>query len=280
MDMIFLVLFECLGQAQVPPATGDEPLTKERQERLEQFRREARDYEISVATEPQEKLRLRTDPVLHWGNPTRVGEDGAVFVWLRRGRPEAIGTIFSCRDNKDIVRVHEFHSLSQEPLRATFRGDVVWTPVKAGMEMKPLPGAAEPASSSPLRLTQMRTLAREFAAQSVDPEAGRIELRLMPQPLYRYDTSGEEIQDGALFALAHGTDPEVLLVFEARRNNQDVRWWYGLARFSDLELRVQHQGQEVWSVGLSRAIRSDIRAHSDYQRNTYVSFRAELLLRE
>ena len=40
----------------------------------------------------------------------------------------------------------------------------------------------------------------------------RHELRLMPQPLYRYDADDEGgTFDGALFAFAQGTDPEILL---------------------------------------------------------------------
>ena len=55
--------------------------------------------------------------------------------------------------------------------------------------------------------------------------------------------------DGALFALVSsaGTDPEVLLILEARVSDGKMRWEYACGRFSDWELHVQRKDKEVYS---------------------------------
>jgi hypothetical protein len=95
----------------------------------------------------------------------------------------------------------------------------------------------------------MRSLAREFTAHSVDFQKERWELRLLTQPLYRYEKPSGETVDGSLFAFvtSAGTDPEIVLVLEARTVNDDTAWHYRALRFSDSNLYVRHNGKDVWS---------------------------------
>jgi hypothetical protein len=57
------------------------------------------------------------------------------------------------------------------------------------------------------------------------------------------------VVDGALFTLAstEGTDPEVWLLLEARKEGDDTRWDYACCRFSNRNLYVQRKDKEVWS---------------------------------
>jgi len=98
-------------------------------------------------------------------------------------------------------------------------------------------------------LIQMRSLAREFTAHSIDYQMERWELRLLGQPLYRYEKPEGDVVDGALFAFvtSAGTDPEVIVALEAHRNGDTLAWHYRAIRFSDSNLYVQHLGKEVWS---------------------------------
>jgi len=139
---------------------------------------------------------------------------------------------------------HEMVSLSLDPLNAEREGRAVWYPAGAGIELKAMPDAATPVESAPFRLSQMRTLAREFRCL-FGPEPNRTEMRLMPQPLYRYESIHTDVLDGAVFAFVRATDPDVLLLLEARRMNGSFEWQYGLARQAASELTVFHKGQEV-----------------------------------
>jgi hypothetical protein len=56
--------------------------------------------------------------------------------------------------------------------------------------------------------------------------------------------------DGAVFALVSsaGTDPEIILLLEARKTAEGPRWVFGAARFSDMSLWLKHKDLEVWSA--------------------------------
>ena len=163
---------------------------------------------IRLASRPKEKLALNDEPLLHWGNPARTGEDGAVFVWMLDGRPEVIGSVFTYRLPTAIRRKHEYHSLAAGPLTADYQGRRAWAPKTAGVTFQPIPGAAEPANSARQRLTQMKALVRDFSAKMTDEEGKQADLRLIPQPLIRYQPKDQSIIDGALFSFSLGTDPE------------------------------------------------------------------------
>ena len=71
----------------------------------------------------------------------------------------------------------------------------------------------------------------------------------MPKPLYRYEPATGDLVDGALFCLAHGTDPEIFLVIEAHKKGDSAEWRYALAQFSDLEVHARYKGKDVWEGG-------------------------------
>jgi hypothetical protein len=144
---------------------------------------------------------------------------------------------------------HEFHALDREKLLVN-RPDALneWKP-QAGLKREELPEAGTPAATAGARLVQMKRLAQEFAGYEIDIEGNRWELRLLPAPLYRYTSSQSDVVDGALFTLVSnaGTDPEVLLLIEARKESDKTRWEYACGRFSDRNLYVQRKDKEVWS---------------------------------
>jgi hypothetical protein len=98
----------------------------------------------------------------------------------------------------------------------------------------------------------MRSMAGGFAGRLLD---ARVEatgedqsLRLLPKPLYRYESKDPALRDGALFAFVLGTDPEFFLLLEARTTPHGPRWQYSLARMNDDPLRVTFQGKVIWKV--------------------------------
>jgi hypothetical protein len=217
---------------------------------LADFQRDVRDYVINMAGAKPAALELVERPLLHWGNPARNGEDGAVFAWLKDGRPEVVGSVFTYRDRRRdmVLRKHAFHSLSDSPLTAEFQSRLIWSPKLAGVKFAPAPAAEPPAEDARRRLTQMRSLARQFSVTMVDLKEEKSELRLMTQPLLRYEPTAGPAVDGAIFAFAVATDPEALLLLEARKNGSDLRWEFAFARFHFVTLSAQHHGKEVWRV--------------------------------
>jgi hypothetical protein len=153
---------------------------------------------------------------------------------------------------------HEFHSLSMGTLYVDRRGthDATWRPRGPGIELVPIEGAPAPAALAAQRLGQMRALACEFSATTRDANDNRYTLRLLSQPLYRYESTDPNVLDGALFAFvtSAGTDPEALLVIEARKppGGATLLWHRALARFTDFDLSVRYKASEVFAAPLIR----------------------------
>ena len=216
------------------------------------YLKEAEAYSMAVESAPKKQLEFKKEPVFEWLNRSRGDTQGTLFIWLRDGRPAALATIFSYPHDKLPGRMvtHELHALDTEKLLVTRPKDSLnqWKP-EAGLARKELTDAQAPAATPAARMQQIRRLAQEFKGYETDKEGKRWELRLLPTPLYRYPTAKTGVIDGALFALVSdaGTDPEVLLLIEARQVDGKLRWEYACGRFSDWELRVQRKEVEVFS---------------------------------
>lgn len=258
------------------PEAATKPAAGEASKALDDFKIDAEEYVIRLASRPGEKLTLRSEPLLHWGNPARTGEDGAVFVWMLDGRPEVIASIFTYRLPKAIHRKHEYHSLASGPLTAEFRAQRVWAPTKAGVVFRPVPDAPEPATVPRLRLSQMKSLAREFSARLEDVEGQKSDLRLVAQPLIRYEPRDRNLIDGALFAFSLGTDPEVILLLEARSEKGRTEWQYAFARYHYVNLWAAHKGQEVWHVDALPDIASLDIGSPRYQDSVYSTYHTKV----
>jgi hypothetical protein len=229
---------------------------------------DAAEYRLYRDAEKHKMLQLRRQPIYAWTNPTRDGgQTGDVFVWTDRGRPEAVGSIFSHPMAGQRRVVHEFHSLAPVVLYPEGTARLRWQP-KSGAVIKPVPGAPKPADSAVQRRLQMKSLAREFSAYSVTPADGaRWELRLQTAPLCQYDEAGPEVLGGALWAFVTtaGTDPEVMLLLEVRKTEEGWQWVFTPVRFSDFSLYLLHKGNQVWA-----AVRGPDDTHeSDAQRLYY-----------
>ena len=116
----------------------------------------------------------------------------------------------------------------------------MWEATGSALTVRPLAGAPDPAKAAAARLGQMRQLVRRFKVRET-LKADVIECRLLSAPLDRYQSPGDGIDDGALFAFANGTNPEVLVALECGPKG----WFYGLARLSAAETAVQLDGREV-----------------------------------
>ena len=83
------------------------------------YLREAAEYSIAVESAPRKRLELKQEPIFEWTNPIRsTPQHGVIFLWLRDGRPAAVGCIF-CQQDSDFPGrriMHELHALDREKL--------------------------------------------------------------------------------------------------------------------------------------------------------------------
>jgi hypothetical protein len=219
--------------------------------RAEEFgafaKKEATTYTIRLDGSDR-PLELQPEPILKWSNPVIGSIYGDVFIWTENGRPEAVASIYKFYSPLT-HRANEFHSLSLGKLTGRREGVAVWTPSKAGLELKPIDGAPTPAESAPARLRQMRALAQEFTGRQTTREGVDRDMRLLAQPIYRYENTKGDLVDGGLFVFVIGTDPEAFLLIEARRTpGGTLQWQFGATRMNSVDLRIKRRDREVWSA--------------------------------
>jgi hypothetical protein len=193
---------------------------------------------------------LREEPILHYSDPTRAIQDASLWAWGAKGRPLAVMKVeYQPIRPGDRRWVEGVASLAPGPIAVEFHDGQRWEAKKAGIELRAIPKAPAPANSESLRLSQMKALARRFAASEyAGPAKGRIQLRLMPSPLLRYADPDAGLRDGALFGFAYGTNPDVLFVIEARSlDGSPASWHYGFARQGGGQLYGNLDDQEIWS---------------------------------
>lgn len=240
----------------------------------------AAEYEFRVGGEKEKPLELHREPVLKWSNPDRGEVHGNVFVWTRAGRPLVVGSLFKWFTPHTHMS-HEFQSLAEEPLAAGFHGKQVWKTGESGLKFADVPGAPAPADNEAQRLLQMKQLAKDFAGDKKEREdVNPTELRLLPQPVCRYSAPKQGVLGGGLFALVHGTDPEIWVLVEARgKDAATARWQFAAARMNGVELRLRHKGEKVWSADLltQKAIYNHEHAYTSFGFNEIPDFLKDAL---
>lgn len=250
----WLALLLVTGQAEsVTQAEEPELDAKLLARWTEVYLQEAEQYEIFLGTDRKVALKLEPKPIFRWAEPlARNRFNGVVYVWTHEGRPEVIGSIWASGGPAPPGKsklCHTFHSLALGPLEAYRDGESYWTPMKGGIDLKSFPDAPVPAKTASQRLAQMRSIARELTVlQAVDAaETKEVELRLLPQPIYRYEAHEDRSRDGAIFAYLRDWDPEILLLVETLDTPDGPRWHYCPLRFCYLSARAKYKDQEVWS---------------------------------
>jgi hypothetical protein len=230
---------------EVKPAADQDKIWADEAARLALV--EAKSYDIRLARVDGPRLKLADKTALRWSNSEDATIHGSVLVWMHAGRPEAIASIFKFFTSKDEFSA-ELHSLSEGSLVATKADHVVWKPAGAGVSFEPLATVAAPAKTAGGRLVQMRGIARDFSGTMTTFDQTTHPLRLLTQPLLRYAGEKERPLDGAIFTFARATDPDVLLLLEARaKAGEEPKWHYALARMHCGALAMSYQGREVWA---------------------------------
>jgi hypothetical protein len=232
-----------------PRASGQDRVsgTDERAERLEEMALIAHSIKVFAVDEKGNEVaaEMREEPLLRWTDPTREFSDGGMWVWRAAGRPVAVVGI-------ELYQYWslEFVSLSPSLVRGEYQpAGVQWKPAKAGAEFHDIADAPEPGKTEPVRLRQMRELAHRFTAIERWDTKGKFNLRLLPHPIDRFATPASGTVDGALFLLAHGTNPEVLLLIEARRRGEGpARWQFAAMHLSHAEIALKIDAKDALTL--------------------------------
>lgn len=196
------------------------------------------------------RLEPRDQSLLRWSNPEVGRVFGDFFLFTSDRRPAALVALYAWHRPGNVVRFAEFLSLSEEPLKATAGEDVLWNTGPGDLDWKTFEPRVIPATSAPARLSQMRSLVARFEIVLDDrrehPQSQLKTLRRLTRPLFRYANADAGLVDGALFAFVASTDPDALVLVEARENGRaEKAWHYAVARVHCAKLTVKLEGTAV-----------------------------------
>ncbi len=194
--------------------------------------------------------KLLTNPLLKYNDSTRRNHESTLWLWTERELPCALMAVeFYPNSPRGPRWLFEIVSLSNSKIGVARGGDWKWQAKQPGVIRKPVPGDLTPAEKPALRLSQARQIRQRFAAHEKEGTDGRLELRPLTTPLYRYADEETGVIDGAIFAFANGTNPEVLLLLEAQRDaaTKQAIWTYGFAQMTGAAVYASLDDRQVWS---------------------------------
>jgi len=258
-----LVIGGAIRGQETPQPAGE---NKAQIEAALKLTKEAADkYEFTFGADGTTRAELMPEPVLKWSNPSAGEIHGNVYLWTVGGRPAVVGSIFKWFSPHTHMS-HEFHSLSEEPLRGKYPEQETWAADEPGLKFVAAPEMLSPAASKSQRLLQMREFARNCAGTKHERDNSLTKLRLLTQPIYRYEAPPAKVIDGALFTFVQGTDPELFLLLEARDEGDNQEWQFAVARMNSVGLDLRYREREVW--------KAEVLASSDVYRHKqpYTSF--------
>jgi hypothetical protein len=238
----------------IQTSTDAEPTELSAEERLLHLKRMqaiAKSITVNeIHADQQIPARLVDEPLLRYTDDTRKTYDSTMWIWGAKGRPTAILAIEFYPERPDTKWLFEIASLSKRRIRVDIENGLHWTAREPGLRLITLENAPAPADTPALRLTQMKQLHRRFEAYERAVVGGRIELRPMIRQLHRYQDAEQNVTDGAIFAFAHGTNPEVLWIIEAHQKGKaPPHWEFALVQTAGAELFVELDGKEIWTRG-------------------------------
>ncbi len=250
--------FLALLAALIGPAASAQDDAADRDKsalRLETMRRLAKEIKVYEITDrkPGPPQPLRSEPLLRYSNPLTHAVDGTLWRWGERGRPAAVLKLgLLGRTSGQRVWVFNVSALSPKTIEVEFGDGRRWSSRPPGdLQPRAVPDAPTPAGSTAQRLTQARAIARRFSVSLQAPKPGRIQQRLLTQPLDRYGDPEAGLLDGMLFAFVGATNPNVLLILEAWSEDAKIRTWrYAFARLSNVEETALLDGKPIWNVPL------------------------------
>ena len=186
-------------------------------------------------------LKLKAAPLLKYSDPARGYSAAGVWRLGETGRPMALLSVEHwLRAETDEPRLmFELISLTERTYRVK-SASVALPADGSPPKFAALKGLEKPAAGQKQRLIQMRNLARRFAVE--EKNMGEFfSLRLLTQPIDRYEDADRGIADGAVFVFVYGTNPELALLLECDQE----QWRYALARMSWAELSIEFDDKEV-----------------------------------
>ncbi|MDZ4687049.1 MAG: hypothetical protein SH850_18385 [Planctomycetaceae bacterium] len=235
-------------------ASADDARDRQRAALLEQMRELARSTRVEFADDGNRGQPQFVDkPVFRYDDQPRRFVDATLWVWTHEGRPVAFQKI-EAKENL-ISSAPEWGycctSLANQRLNVAWSHGRTYQSQEAGIDFQPIPDAPAVAGQSAQRRRQLRELARNFSARILNnPRTNDTqEMRLLTTPILEYADDATKLVRGSVFAYStNGTNPDLVIVLEARPTAEGVAWHFAPARMTTGGLTVKSQERVLWEA--------------------------------
>jgi hypothetical protein len=184
------------------------------------------------------------EAILRYSDPTRRITDASVWRLGRSGRPRAIV----------VLEVYSSGSIQMEPTAIADPPEQLkgngwqWSPRGAAYEWTPIPAERRVAESTEQMQRKIRQLSRKFTAEE-SFRGQTYQLRLLPKPLLQYTDAAKGVEAGMVFAWAHGTNVESLMLIEAQKQSSGPPLFVaGFSRLGAASLALKFDRQPFWAA--------------------------------
>lgn len=213
----------------------------EQKKRLELMRQRVQALKVEAAEDDVPAFVQK--PVLRYNDTPRGVLDASVWVLGQTGRPRAVVVV-------EIYNYAQYElTAAADPPKSVQASSFRWTPRQDDFQWTEIPVSTPPSDTDNLRERQIKLVVEDFSASEV--WSGRTyHLRLLDSPIYTYTDEEQGVLNGVVFAWAHGTNVEILMYIEARREQEDSppRWVAGFSRLGSASLDVKYRQQDFWSA--------------------------------
>jgi hypothetical protein len=246
--LIVVLAIACAGPlfaqtAKEGPAQNDSEADEAKKAREQMLARWSKLRAFQDVGGSEREIERVPEPIFNFSDSTRdTGHVGTLWVWGAKGRPAAL--VSQNKAYREKLWGFELAALA-EGVSVVMHDGWRWAPATA-LKMVPFENAPPAEDSDARRLLQLRRLARQFSV-SEDYFDESFELRLLPQPAYRYQDEAGGLIDGGLFIFAHGTNPEAIAVIECRREDSGPAWSYGFLPLAGAGVTAKLDGKTVWT---------------------------------
>ena len=199
-----------------------------------------------ITDKGRSKAELAPRPLMRFTDRVDNIPNAGVWMWGTVGRPVAMAQTWG--DPVTGRWMCALVSVSTGLVQSSPPGGTRWAPQSPGVKFQRFPNAPPPATDKRGRLRQMKELARRFKTHENVFDKQRFELRMLVQPVHRYEDPKAGVLDAAVFLSCRGSDPEIILLIELAKDesSKSAYWQFTFAPISSGELHATLGEKEVW----------------------------------
>lgn len=228
-------------------ALADEKVERRRAALLEQMRSLAEQTEVRYS-KGKERPELLKSPVFRYDDQPRQLTDATLWVWTDQNRPAAFLKV-EAMDRGVKKWAFCFASASEQALTGEWPQAAKFHAKEPGAKFAKVPEADPVSDRGTERKRQLRSLSRNFSAQIAKDRGNRDTetMRLLATPIMEYVEPDSKLPLGAVIGfVSNGTNPDMLLMLEARKTADGVAWHFAPLQMTDGGITLSYGKNRIW----------------------------------